>query len=253
MNQTVIETQESPAETPIEGNATIGAIIDALLRRPGAITVLRAGDESLWLRLLGIQFVALLVYGLVTGLFSGGTQLAVAPLKILLGFLSAAAISFPSFYILTCLSGSRATFRAITSSFIGALTLSTVLLAGFVPIIWLFGESTEGAVFMGALHVIISYFSISRAFGLLTRTLDPDRFVGNKLLAFWTTIFLLVVFQMTTSLRPILGKSDHFFPGEKRFFAQHWMLCSANRDCQAPAQQGPAPQPAAKQSGWSGY
>ena len=33
---------------------------------------------------------------------------------------------------------------------------------------------------------------------------------------------LLVSIQMTTALRPIIGKSDTFFPTEKKFFLGHW-------------------------------
>jgi hypothetical protein len=35
-------------------------------------------------------------------------------------------------------------------------------------------------------------------------------------------IFLLVGLQMTTSLRPILGRSDTLLTQEKKFFLQHW-------------------------------
>jgi hypothetical protein len=28
---------------------------------------------------------------------------------------------------------------------------------------------------------------------------------------------------MTTALRPVLGQSDQFLPGEKRCFLSHWM------------------------------
>ena len=41
----------------------------------------------------------------------------------------------------------------------------------------------------------------------------------------WIVIFLLVALQMTTALRPILGKSDTFFPTEKKFFIGHWFDC----------------------------
>jgi hypothetical protein len=27
---------------------------------------------------------------------------------------------------------------------------------------------------------------------------------------------------MTTALRPIIGRSDHFLPREKKFFLTHW-------------------------------
>jgi hypothetical protein len=33
---------------------------------------------------------------------------------------------------------------------------------------------------------------------------------------------VLVVLQMTTALRPIVGTADTFFPTEKRFFLSHW-------------------------------
>lgn len=38
----------------------------------------------------------------------------------------------------------------------------------------------------------------------------------------WATIFLLVGLQLTTTLRPILGRSDRLFTPEKRFFLEHW-------------------------------
>jgi hypothetical protein len=38
----------------------------------------------------------------------------------------------------------------------------------------------------------------------------------------WSGIFLLVTLQMTTSLRPIIGRSDDFLTSEKKFFLQHW-------------------------------
>jgi hypothetical protein len=28
---------------------------------------------------------------------------------------------------------------------------------------------------------------------------------------------------MTTTLRPIIGRSDHFLPQEKKFFLTHWV------------------------------
>jgi hypothetical protein len=43
-------------------------------------------------------------------------------------------------------------------------------------------------------------------------------------------IFLLVAVQMTTALRPILGKSDTFLPREKKFFLAHWGDCMKATD-----------------------
>lgn len=38
----------------------------------------------------------------------------------------------------------------------------------------------------------------------------------------WSVVFLLVTLQMTTSLRPILGRSNVRLTQEKKFFLQHW-------------------------------
>ena len=38
----------------------------------------------------------------------------------------------------------------------------------------------------------------------------------------WSAVFLLVTLQMTTSLRPILGRSETRLTQEKKFFLQHW-------------------------------
>jgi hypothetical protein len=41
----------------------------------------------------------------------------------------------------------------------------------------------------------------------------------------WLVIFMLVVVQMTTALRPIVGHSDTFFPKDKKFFLSYWAEC----------------------------
>jgi len=36
------------------------------------------------------------------------------------------------------------------------------------------------------------------------------------------TVFVVVLLQMSTALRPIVGTSDTFLPTEKKFFIGHW-------------------------------
>ncbi|MGH8092725.1 MAG: hypothetical protein ACREIF_04565 [Chthoniobacterales bacterium] len=45
---------------------------------------------------------------------------------------------------------------------------------------------------------------------------------GRGHLKTWSLIFILVCLQMTMTLRPIVGRSDHFLPMEKKFFLSHW-------------------------------
>ena len=39
----------------------------------------------------------------------------------------------------------------------------------------------------------------------------------------WVAIFLLVMVQMTTALRPIVGTADTLVQKEKKFFVKHWL------------------------------
>jgi hypothetical protein len=40
----------------------------------------------------------------------------------------------------------------------------------------------------------------------------------------WSALFLLVTLQLSTTLRPLLGRSDKWIQvEEKRFFLEHWM------------------------------
>jgi hypothetical protein len=44
----------------------------------------------------------------------------------------------------------------------------------------------------------------------------------NAGLKVWMIIFTLVVIQMTTALRPLVGTADTFLPTETKFFLAHW-------------------------------
>ena len=58
-----------------------------------------------------------------------------------------------------------------------------------------------------------------RLIGGMSRFRDESR---RGQLKTWSVIFILVCLQMTTTLRPILGHSDHFLAKEKKFFLTHW-------------------------------
>ena len=100
--------------------------------------------------------------------------------------------------------------------------LMTILLVGFAPVAWIFSQSTESVAWMGALHLL--FWFIATIFGV--RFLKNGFYQANARsqagVNVWIIIFLLVALQMTTALRPIIGKSETFFPAEKKFFLVHW-------------------------------
>jgi hypothetical protein len=201
--------------------------IDAILRQPRRVILqLRQPGSG---RLIGTMlFGALLcslIYGLVLGSFSMGDQLWAAPIKMAAGLLITGVICLPSLYIFACISGSRAGFGEICGLVAGLMMLLTLLLVGFAPVAWLFSQSTESIICMGALH--LAFWFIATCFGLkfLAQGFSHSQARSGAGLTTWIVIFLLVAVQMTTALRPLLGKSNSFLPEGKQFFLAHWSDC----------------------------
>jgi len=199
-------------------------LIEALLKFPGRIiyelqTNRRAGLSG---SLLALALVGMAAYGLVVGSFSGGAQIWIAPAKITLGTLFSILICLPSLYIFAGLAGVDVRLRTIIGVLFAAVALSALLLIGFAPVAWIFSQSTDSIPFMGALHLILWLIAIAfglRLIGEMGRLLAGPTGGQMKL---WNLIFVLVCLQMTTTLRPIIGTSDRFLPGEKKFFLTHW-------------------------------
>lgn len=202
-------------------------VIDAILRHPRRVMfqLRQPGAEGLIVTMIMVSVVCSLVYGVVAGTFSGGPQLWIAPAKIVTGLMISAAICLPSLYIFTCLSGSQARLVEVGGLLAGLLLLMTVLLIGFAPVAWIFSQSTESFAGMGALH--LAFWFIATAFGLRFLAAGFSHSQARSQAGFytWIVIFLLVAVQMTTALRPILGRSESFLPTEKKFFLVYWGDC----------------------------
>jgi hypothetical protein len=213
---------ENPAESVPVTNAF--AALEALLRQPRRLLfqLRQPGAGGLILQMLLVAAVCALIYGFVAGTFSGGTQLWAAPVKIAGGLLVSAAICLPSLFIFTCLSGAQSRLAEVCGLLAGLLMLMTILLVGFAPVAWIFSQSTESLAWMGVLH--LAFWFVATLFGV--RFLKTGFAHANARsqagVNVWIIIFLLVALQMTTALRPIIGKSESFFPAEKKFFLVHW-------------------------------
>ena len=232
-------------------NPDMKSLFEALLRRPHALVArLADGNRGTTGRLVGLAVVSLLLFGFVLGCFAKHEQLWAAPLKITIGLLFSGLICFPSLYIFSTLAGARVSIPQLAACFAGALALAGLLLLGFAPAIWIFAESTDSFGFMGSLT--LGAWIIAAVFAL--------RFLKSAIVAtggtqpgpvmIWSAVFLLVTLQMTTSLRPILGRSVTLLTQEKKFFLQHWgNTFGESLDPQAangtPELGNPSPPPAA--------
>jgi len=206
---------------PIYG---VTAAMEAILRQPRRVMfqLRQSASGRLIAAMVLLALLCALVYGLVVGTFSGAEQLWAAPAKIAGGMLVCAAICLPSLYIFSCLSGSQARLVEVIGLVAGLLLLMTLLLIGFAPVAWVFSQSTESVAAMGALHIL--FWFVAAYFGLrfLTAGFRHLNATSNAGLNVWIVLFVMVCLQMTTSLRPLVGKADTFLPKEKKFFLTHW-------------------------------
>ena len=216
---------ENPTEREPIPNAVAAA--EAILRQPRRV-MFQLRQPGAGQLMAGMFFVTLMcsaIYGAVVGSFSLGMQLWAAPVKIAGGLMVSAVICLPSLYIFACLSGSQARLSEVCGLVAGLLLLMTILLVGFAPVAWLFSQSTESVVWMGALHLVFWFIASCFALRFLQTGFSHSRARTTAGLNSWVIIFMLVAVQMTTALRPILGKSTTFFPQEKKLFLTHWGDC----------------------------
>lgn len=203
---------------------TWSGVLDALLKHPAALLrgIEESGSASPALRLWLLAHLGMLSYGVVVGLFAGGWQLWVVPLKLSLGLLLSAAICWPSLYILVCLGGGKQTPAQVVSLLGSVLALMTTLMVGFAPVAWVFSQSTASPGFMGTLHLVLWGVCCGFALKRLAESLHAlnGSPVGTAVL--WNIVFVLVCLQMTTALRPLLGPFDGWHPAPRQFFLQHW-------------------------------
>jgi hypothetical protein len=209
---------------PMDKGVSMLSAAEALLRHPGRVLyeMQHANCARITLCLWGVALICLVAYGLTAGTFSCGRQVWAAPLKLTVGAFFSALICFPSLVIFSCLGGSTMTVGEAGRLLVGMLTLTALLLLGFAPVSWIFGQSTESVAFMGTLHIV--FWAIGTYYGLRFLGAANLNMEGQRArhLRVWAVVFVAVSLQMSTALRPIIGSSDDLLPSQKKFFLVHW-------------------------------
>ena len=208
---------------PMSGSGFL-SVIEAVLRKPGSLVhhFCNESPTKVMICLLVSTVVNLSIFGLVVGSFSMGDQLWAAPLKIISGFLFASLICLPSLFIFANLSGLPVKISMTVGLLAVMQSLCALLLVGFAPVIWIFSQSTESLLFVGILNVLIWMISLGFGLSLIGQACRALGAKSSGHLQLWMVIFVLVIFQVGTTLRPILGSSDSFYTDEKKSFVQHW-------------------------------
>lgn len=210
---------------PIEGKGPF-AVVEALLKSPASVLhEIRHGRGALF-KLSAIVTVTMALTGLVMAAFGGGLQFLLVPLKLSLGIFFCAAICFPSLHVFSCLAGAQQSARETWGALMMAVALMGVLLVGFAPVAWVFSQATSSPVFMGALHLMFLLISSAFAIGLLRRALTAMNQAPVRGIGTWGFLFVLVMLQLTTTLRPLVGPFDGTLFHDRLFFLAYWVGAS---------------------------
>lgn len=207
--------------TPLKSPSVFG-LADALLKAPASVAHELNGNRSSFARLLVLVAACMTMTGVVVASFSGGYQYLAVPLKLALGLLFGAGLCLPSLYIFACLTGARHTFREVAGALLMGLGVQALILTAFAPVAWIFSQSTSSPVFMGMLYFLMLLVSAGFGLGLTGRVLAAK---GRPVSALrvWSLMFVVVMLQLATNLRPLVGAYDGVVFAEKQFFVDHWL------------------------------
>jgi hypothetical protein len=208
-------------DAPLEHRGPF-ALIEALLKRP--LNVMHEVREtySMSMKLGALVLVSMALVGVIVATSAGGAQLFIVPLKVSVGMFACALICLPSLYIFTALSGSEASLKETFGALMLGVAITGVLMVAFAPVSWVFTQATDSTQFLGGLHLTFLFISAMLGMRVTRRALAAR--TGHSVPAnmIWTIMFVLVVVQMTTTLRPLVGPWDGTLFAPRQFFLVHW-------------------------------
>lgn len=158
------------------------------------------------------------LFGLIAGSYSGPAQALSAGIKLPFLFFATFAICFPAFFVVQVLVGSKLRLAQVAVLVFGALALTSVLLAAFVPITAFFLITGANYYFQHLLNIAIA--GVAGIFGMyalhegLSVVCEKRGVYPRKALTImraWALLFAFVGIQLAWSLRPFLGDRNQPF------------------------------------------
>ena len=214
-------------QEPVDPSQSTLGLLEHLLKQPfgflKTLTDREAELKPLIVPLAVTSMLGLALFGLLLGAFSGGTLLWASPLKVVLGTAYSALICLPSLYVFSAMTGSTFSWRSVAYALLAMLAMLSVLLVAFAPVLWVFATSTESMGFYGTLGLIVWVIAFLMSGSLIKKLVKVEGAGTTGPLSLWLGVFLLVLLQTSTSIRPLLVDTGEWFTGEKKFFLQHWI------------------------------
>ncbi len=201
-------------------------IIETILRnRYHFFTEIRDGiglGEKMRAMLIS-SLIFLAVYGVVMGSSASVWQAMSSAVKLPLLFVATLIICAPTLYFFNVLYGSSQNLTQSVALMLTAITVTSVLLMSFAPILIFFLLTTSGYQFFKLLNVL--FFSICAIVGVAflgqgVRIVSAAGKEGSgarrRVLWMWILIYAFVGSQMAWALRPFIGAPSMQF----EFFRQ---------------------------------
>ena len=221
--------------TPITGNGSApddepvtGNLIERLLKAPRSVAAAILDGKNLAAesgKLLLTAVVCYAAFGFAIGLFGGWEVARITVLKAPLVALGSMLLCFPSLFVFTAVSGSPITLGRAFALGAACLAMTGLILVGLAPVAWLFAISTNSLPFVTIMSLLVWLISLPFATRFLNRAQDAGLLNRKTGLNLWFVVFIAVMLQMTTVMRPILAKpveASSWREPAKMFFIKHF-------------------------------
>ncbi|MEL6601619.1 MAG: actin-binding WH2 domain-containing protein [Cyanobacteria bacterium J06614_10] len=158
------------------------------------------------------------VYGAIIGAYGGGLQIISSAIKLPALYLITLLICVPTLYFFDILFGSKLTFKQYATMALTSVSVISVLLFSFAPVVLFFLISVRGYNFFLLLNVLV--MAITGGVGVrlfykgMVDMAGPDGFEQKlrlKLLQGWVVLYGLVGSQLGWTLRPFFGAEGEPF------------------------------------------
>ncbi len=159
------------------------------------------------------------IYGAIIGAYSGGLQIISSAIKLPALYLLTLIICIPTLYFFDILFGSKLIFKQYVTMALVSVSIISVLLFSFAPVVLFFLISIDGYDFFLLLNVLI--MGITGVVGVRIFYRGMQEMLGGpealenemraKLLKGWVFLYALVGSQLGWTLRPFFGSEGQNF------------------------------------------
>ncbi|MBN2774482.1 MAG: hypothetical protein JXR31_09565 [Prolixibacteraceae bacterium] len=158
------------------------------------------------------------IYGVIMGSYHSLPQSLVSGFKVIVLFIGAIIVCFPSFFVIQQVLGSKMNFRQMIVIILSGFVLTSAIALSFSPVIIFFQLTGGNYHFIQLLHVAIFLFSGFFGMRLMVDALkfacDKKQIypqIGVTVFRIWVIILAFVGMQLAWNLRPfVCDKNEEF-------------------------------------------